>query len=115
MHCMWYRILLSLDNIYSKLLYVSLGASGFLHWICVTMFCFFHSHSHRWSCDRGFRHRSAEVCTLSDHPKQSIISALFNSMLTPLYIGEIGAPESRGALLALDQLGIVRHTFLYCI
>ncbi|KAF8484366.1 MFS monosaccharide transporter [Gautieria morchelliformis] len=29
------------------------------------------------------------------------------SMLSPLYIGEIGAPESRGALLALEQLGIV--------
>ncbi|KAF8515372.1 MFS monosaccharide transporter [Hysterangium stoloniferum] len=29
------------------------------------------------------------------------------SMLSPLYIGEIGAPETRGALLALEQLGIV--------
>ncbi|KAF8588878.1 MFS monosaccharide transporter [Ramaria rubella] len=29
------------------------------------------------------------------------------SMLSPLYIGEISAPESRGALLALEQLGIV--------
>lgn len=28
-------------------------------------------------------------------------------MLCPLYIGEIGAPESRGALLTLEQLGIV--------
>lgn len=28
-------------------------------------------------------------------------------MLAPLYIGEIGAPESRGALLALEQLSIV--------
>jgi hypothetical protein len=34
-------------------------------------------------------------------------------MLTPLYIGEISAPESRGALLALDQLGIVRRIFPY--
>jgi len=29
-------------------------------------------------------------------------------MLSPLYIGEIAAPETRGALLALEQLSIVR-------
>lgn len=84
--------------------------SGVLCRINFSMLCQLPFHAHSWSCNWRIRHWSVKV----RQPKATALFALgltysHGSMLSPLYIGEISAPESRGALLALEQLGIVSN------